>query len=193
MLFESSTARTAVARRVRRRRSVGARDGDQFEEFAKVGAPTGGPNDVFNIGMIGNTILHWGTPEQKSHYIPQAAATSTSGARATASRTPAPTWRVSDCGRARRRRVGASTARRSGRPTGTSPTTSSWSVGPTPPPAPTTASRSCWSPMDQPGIEVRPDQDDVGRQRVQRGVLHRRPLPQGRTCWARSARAGPSR
>ncbi|MFN8053333.1 MAG: acyl-CoA dehydrogenase family protein [Acidimicrobiales bacterium] len=43
----------------------------QFEEFAKVGAPTGGPNDVFNIGMIGNTILHWGTPEQKAHYIPK--------------------------------------------------------------------------------------------------------------------------
>ena len=42
-----------------------------FEEFAKVGAPTGGPNDVFNIGMIGNTILHWGTPEQKAHYIPK--------------------------------------------------------------------------------------------------------------------------
>ena len=41
------------------------------EEFAKVGAPTGGPNDVFNIGMIGNTILHWGTPEQKAHYIPK--------------------------------------------------------------------------------------------------------------------------
>ena len=43
----------------------------QCEEFAKVGAPTGGPNDVFNIGMIGNTILHWGTPEQKAHYIPK--------------------------------------------------------------------------------------------------------------------------
>ena len=42
-----------------------------FEEFAKAGAPTGGPNDVFNIGMIGNTILHWGTDEQKSHYIPK--------------------------------------------------------------------------------------------------------------------------
>jgi alkylation response protein AidB-like acyl-CoA dehydrogenase len=42
-----------------------------FEEFAKAGAPTGGPNDVFNIGMIGNTILHWGTDEQKAHYIPK--------------------------------------------------------------------------------------------------------------------------
>ena len=43
----------------------------QVEEFAKRGAPTGGPNDIFNIGMIGNTILHWGTEEQKSHYIPR--------------------------------------------------------------------------------------------------------------------------
>lgn len=41
------------------------------EEFARRGAPTGGPNDVFNIGMIGNTILHWGTEEQKRYYIPR--------------------------------------------------------------------------------------------------------------------------
>ena len=41
------------------------------EEFAKVGAPTGGPNDVFNIGMIGNTLLHWGTEEQKKDLIPK--------------------------------------------------------------------------------------------------------------------------
>ena len=42
-----------------------------FEEFARAGAPTGGPNDVFNIGMIGNTILQWGTDEQKADYIPK--------------------------------------------------------------------------------------------------------------------------
>jgi alkylation response protein AidB-like acyl-CoA dehydrogenase len=42
-----------------------------FEVFAKAGAPTGGPNDVFNIGMIGNTILAVGTEEQKAHYIPK--------------------------------------------------------------------------------------------------------------------------
>jgi alkylation response protein AidB-like acyl-CoA dehydrogenase len=41
------------------------------EEFARAGAPTGGFNDVFNIGMIGNTLLHWGTDEQKAHYIPK--------------------------------------------------------------------------------------------------------------------------
>jgi alkylation response protein AidB-like acyl-CoA dehydrogenase len=43
----------------------------QVEEFARAGAPTGGANDVFNIGMIGNTILEWGTEEQKRHYIPR--------------------------------------------------------------------------------------------------------------------------
>ncbi|HMS12245.1 MAG TPA: acyl-CoA dehydrogenase family protein [Microthrixaceae bacterium] len=41
------------------------------QEFAKAGAPTGGPNDLFNIGMLGNTLLYWGTPEQKSHYLPR--------------------------------------------------------------------------------------------------------------------------
>ena len=34
------------------------------EEFAKAGVPTGGPNDVFGIQMLGNTLLQWGTPEQ---------------------------------------------------------------------------------------------------------------------------------
>ncbi len=41
------------------------------EEFAKVGAPTGGPNDLFNIGMLGNTMLHWGTEAQKREYLPK--------------------------------------------------------------------------------------------------------------------------
>jgi hypothetical protein len=41
------------------------------EEFAKRGVPTAGANDAFSIGMVGNTILAWGTEEQKSHYIPR--------------------------------------------------------------------------------------------------------------------------
>jgi len=41
------------------------------EEFAKRGVPTSGSNDGFSIGMVGNTILHWGTDEQKAHYIPR--------------------------------------------------------------------------------------------------------------------------
>jgi len=41
------------------------------EEFTKAGAPTGGGNDAFSIQMVGNTILHWGTPEQKEQFLPR--------------------------------------------------------------------------------------------------------------------------
>jgi alkylation response protein AidB-like acyl-CoA dehydrogenase len=41
------------------------------EEFARAGVPTGGPNDVFGIQMLGNTLLQWGTEEQKKHYLPR--------------------------------------------------------------------------------------------------------------------------
>ena len=41
------------------------------EEFAKAGVPVGGPNDVFGIQMLGNTLLRWGTDEQKSHHLPR--------------------------------------------------------------------------------------------------------------------------
>ncbi len=41
------------------------------EEFTKAGVPGGGANDVFGIQMLGNTILQWGTEEQKSHYLPR--------------------------------------------------------------------------------------------------------------------------
>jgi alkylation response protein AidB-like acyl-CoA dehydrogenase len=41
------------------------------EEFAKAGVPMGGPNDVFGIQMLGNTLLQWGTEEQKAYYLPR--------------------------------------------------------------------------------------------------------------------------
>ena len=41
------------------------------EEFARAGVPTGGPNDVFGIQMLGNTLRHWGTEEQKRYYLPR--------------------------------------------------------------------------------------------------------------------------
>ena len=40
------------------------------EEFQKAGVPTNGANDVFGIVMVGNTILQWGTEEQKAHFLP---------------------------------------------------------------------------------------------------------------------------
>ena len=41
------------------------------EEFALAGAPQGSENDAFGIGMLGNTLIHLGTEEQKQHYLPK--------------------------------------------------------------------------------------------------------------------------
>ncbi len=41
------------------------------EEFARAGAPTGGANDGFGIGMIGPTLMVLGTEEQKKTFLPR--------------------------------------------------------------------------------------------------------------------------
>jgi len=41
------------------------------EEFARAGVPTGSFNDTFGIQMLGNTLLIWGTEEQKRYYLPR--------------------------------------------------------------------------------------------------------------------------
>jgi alkylation response protein AidB-like acyl-CoA dehydrogenase len=41
------------------------------EEFYRAGVPTGTANDTFGIQMVGNTILQWGTEEQKRHFLPR--------------------------------------------------------------------------------------------------------------------------
>ena len=41
------------------------------EEFQKAGVPSGGDNDAFSIQMVGNTILSWGTDEQKAQFLPR--------------------------------------------------------------------------------------------------------------------------
>ncbi len=41
------------------------------EEFTRAGVPQGIPNDGFSIGMVGPTIMVWGTEDQKRHYIPR--------------------------------------------------------------------------------------------------------------------------
>lgn len=41
------------------------------EEFTLAGVPGGGANDTFGIQMLGNTLLRWGTEEQKKHYLPR--------------------------------------------------------------------------------------------------------------------------
>ncbi len=41
------------------------------EELVKAGVPLGRPNDTFSIKMVGNTLLRWGTEEQKRHFLPR--------------------------------------------------------------------------------------------------------------------------
>lgn len=41
------------------------------EEFERAGVPTGGPNDVFSIQMVGNTILNWGSEDLKQEFLPK--------------------------------------------------------------------------------------------------------------------------
>ena len=41
------------------------------EELERAGVPSGIVNDVFSIGMIGNTLLDWGTEQQKQFFIPR--------------------------------------------------------------------------------------------------------------------------
>jgi alkylation response protein AidB-like acyl-CoA dehydrogenase len=41
------------------------------EEFAKAGVPSGGANDVFGIQMLGNTLIQWGTEEQRAFHLPK--------------------------------------------------------------------------------------------------------------------------
>ncbi|HZD65775.1 MAG TPA: acyl-CoA dehydrogenase [Acidimicrobiales bacterium] len=41
------------------------------EELTRAGVPPGGPNDVFGIQMVGNTLLAWGTEEQRRWFLPR--------------------------------------------------------------------------------------------------------------------------
>jgi alkylation response protein AidB-like acyl-CoA dehydrogenase len=41
------------------------------EELARAGVPAMGYNDTFGIKMLGNTLLRWGTEDQKRHFLPR--------------------------------------------------------------------------------------------------------------------------
>jgi alkylation response protein AidB-like acyl-CoA dehydrogenase len=41
------------------------------EELARAGVPAMGYNDTFGIKMLGNTLLRWGTEDQKRHLLPR--------------------------------------------------------------------------------------------------------------------------
>jgi alkylation response protein AidB-like acyl-CoA dehydrogenase len=41
------------------------------EELLRAKVPSGGPNDAFGIRLLGNTILRWGTDEQRQELLPR--------------------------------------------------------------------------------------------------------------------------
>ncbi|MET7480567.1 acyl-CoA dehydrogenase family protein [Streptomyces sp. NPDC005648] len=42
-----------------------------MEELALAGVPFGLPQDTFGVKMLANTLLRWGTEEQKDHFLPR--------------------------------------------------------------------------------------------------------------------------
>ncbi|MET9086833.1 acyl-CoA dehydrogenase family protein [Streptomyces sp. NPDC004237] len=42
-----------------------------MEELALAGVPFGLPQDTFGVKMLANTLLRWGTDDQKSHFLPR--------------------------------------------------------------------------------------------------------------------------
>ena len=150
------------------------------EELAKAGVPTGGSNDIFGIQMLGNTLLQWGTEEQKAHYLPRIL----SGEDLWCQGYSEPNA-GSDLGNLGCRAVlDGDQWVINGQKVWTSAghlADHIFVLARTDPEAPKHKGISfLLVDMRQPGVEVRPDQDDLGRVRVQRGLLHRRHLPEGR-------------
>jgi alkylation response protein AidB-like acyl-CoA dehydrogenase len=149
------------------------------EEFAKAGVPGGGPNDVFGIQMVGNTILQWGTEEQKRALHPE----DPLGEHVWCQGYSEPNA-GSDLGNLGCRAVldGDEWVINGQKIWTSAGHLANWIfvLARTDPDAPSTRGITFLLVPDGPARRRgAAHQDDLGRLRVQRGLLHRRPLPEG--------------
>ena len=84
------------------------------EELARANAPS--LVNALGIGLVGPTLMHWGTEEQKKRYIPRSSLPTKSGARATPNPMPARMSHLCKPAPSRRATISSSTARRYGPP-----------------------------------------------------------------------------
>ena len=160
------------------------------EEFAKAGVPTGGPNDVFGIQMLGNTLLLWGTEEQKRHYLPRILsgedrwcqgysepnAGSDLGSLGLRAELDGDQWVLNG------QKIWTSAGHLADH---------IFTLARTDPDAPEAQGHLVPARRHAPaGHRGPPDPDDLRRERVQRGLLHRRRVPEGRRRRRRQQRLG---
>ncbi len=163
------------------------------EECYRAGVPTGGVNDTFSIQMVGNTLLHWGTEEQKRHFLPrilsgedvwcqgysEPAAGSDLANLGTRAVLDGDEWVING------QKIWTSAAQ-----------LANWIfvLARTDPDAPKHKGITfLLVPMDQPGVEVRPIRMMTGPVGVQRDLLHRRPHRSGQRGRRASTPDGPWR
>ncbi len=123
------------------------------EEFAKAKAPMRG--DFFGDTLVGPTFCS-GAPRSRSASSCRGSSRGTTrwcqGFTEPDSGSDLASLKTRPCSTAT---SGSSTVRRSGPPRAITPTTASCSPAPIPTRPSTRASRTCWCPMRQPGVEVR--------------------------------------
>ena len=146
------------------------------EELTRAGLPFGRqPLEATGLKMLGNTLLRWGTDDQKARYLPgllsgeirfcQGFSEPSAGSDLASVRTRA---------RLEETASGSSTARRSGRRRAMH-CTHIFTLVRTDPDAPKHRGLTfLLVPLAQPGVEVRPIRHMAGRPGVLRGLLHRR-------------------